>query len=185
MTEKTPDAPIKVRPAIPADAGEIARVHVASWQSTYRGIVPQPILDGLSIERRAEFWERLLREPGENRTWVGEMDGVIVGFAGTSRTTEPDLVSGIGELESIYLLPRAKGVGLGRLLLRAATRDFMERGLTSAILWVFTANERARRFYEAAGWGLDGAAQTHDFGGTAVEAIRYRIDLPGSTPSST
>jgi len=168
---------VAIRPAIPADAPHIARVHVESWRTAYRGLVPQSILDGLSIERRAEFWSRRLDEPGETRTWLGELDGEIVGFVATARPADPELPPDTAEIESIYLLARSRGLGFGRRLLQRATRDLVERGFASAILWVFTANERARRFYEAAGWQPDGTAQMLDFDGTAIEEIRYGVDL--------
>jgi ribosomal protein S18 acetylase RimI-like enzyme len=168
---------VTVRPATAADAARIAQVHVESWQTAYRGLVPQSILDGLSIERRSEFWSRRLLEPGEARTWLGEQDGEIVGFVATARPSDPELPPGTAEVESIYLLAQSRGLGLGRLLLNTATRDLVERGFGSAILWVFRANDRARSFYEAAGWRPDGAAQLLDFDGTAIEEIRYGIDL--------
>jgi hypothetical protein len=40
-----------VRPATPDDADAIASVHVRSWQAAYRGIVPDAMLDALSIQR--------------------------------------------------------------------------------------------------------------------------------------
>jgi ribosomal protein S18 acetylase RimI-like enzyme len=166
-----------IRPATPADAPQVARVHVDSWRTAYRGLVPQSILDGLSIERRADFWSRRLLVPGETRTWLVEQDGEIVGFVATARPADPEIPAGTAELESIYLLAPSRGLGFGRRLLQHATRDLGERGFASAILWVFTANDRARRFYEAAGWQPDGTAQMLDFDGTAIEEIRYGIDL--------
>jgi ribosomal protein S18 acetylase RimI-like enzyme len=168
---------VRVRPATAADAEQIARVHVESWRTAYRGLVPQAILDGLSIERRSEFWSRRLLEPGEARTWLGEQGGEVVGFVATGRPSDPELQPDAAEVESIYLLAESRGLGLGRLLLATATRDLVERGFASAILWVFTANDRARRFYEAAGWQPDGTSQMLDFDGTAIEEIRYGIEL--------
>jgi ribosomal protein S18 acetylase RimI-like enzyme len=168
---------LAVRPATAADAEQIARVHVESWRTAYRGLVPQAILDGLSIERRSDLWSRRLLEPGETRTWLGGQDGEIVGFVATGRPSDPVLPADCAEVESIYLLAESRGLGLGRLLLTTATRDLVERGFASAILWVFTANDRARRFYEAAGWRPDGTSQILDFDGTAIEEIRYGIDL--------
>jgi hypothetical protein len=43
---------MRVRPAILADALSVAVVQVESWRSTYRGLVPDEYLDGLSIDRR-------------------------------------------------------------------------------------------------------------------------------------
>ena len=183
MTESPGRPPIGVRPASPADAPEIARVHVESWRATYPGLIPQSVLNGLSVERRTDFWSRLLQDPGETRTWVGELDGRIAGFVGTGLPDDPGVPG--AELKSIYTSPAAQGLGLGRLLLQTAVSDLVERRFSSAILWVLTANARARRFYEAAGWRADGAAQMLDFDGTATEEIRYRIDLAPTTPRST
>jgi GNAT superfamily N-acetyltransferase len=172
-----------VRPAIGGDAPHIARVHVESWQSAYRSIIPESILDGLSVERRADYWSQRLQEPGETRTWIGAIDDAIVGFAGTGMPADPELAPRTAELESIYLLPQVLGLGLGRLLLQTATMDLIERGFSSAILWVFTENDRARQFYEAAGWRPDGTSETLDFNGTGIGAVRYRIDLAGTPPT--
>ncbi|TMD25492.1 MAG: GNAT family N-acetyltransferase, partial [Chloroflexi bacterium] len=46
-----------------------------------------------------------------------------------------------------------------------------------AILWVFAANDRARRFYERAGWRLDGGTRTWEASGAALPVVRYRLDL--------
>jgi ribosomal protein S18 acetylase RimI-like enzyme len=175
--QAAPSSGVAVRPATASDAERIARIHVEAWQTAYRGLVPQSILDGLSIERRSEFWSRRLLVPGETRTWLGEQDGEIVGFAATARPSNPELPPDTAEVESIYLLAPSRGLGLGRLLLKTATCDLVERGFASAVLWVFTANDRARRFYEAAGWHPDGTTQLLDFDGTAIEEIRYGIDL--------
>jgi hypothetical protein len=56
-------APV-VRPARPGDAEAIATVHVRSWQAAYPGIVPQPVLDRLSIERRAASWRLAVEGSG-------------------------------------------------------------------------------------------------------------------------
>jgi GNAT superfamily N-acetyltransferase len=166
-----------VRPATIADAAAIAEVHVASWRTTYAGIVPRSVLDGLSVERRRDGWTGRLADPGEARAWVGELDGRVVGFVGTGRPTAPELPDLTGELESIYLLDSAQGRGLGGLLVRTALADLRERGFSTAILWVLTANATARRFYETLGWAPDGSSQMLDFDGTPIEEIRYRIDL--------
>ena len=43
---------VTVREAVPADARAIARVHVDSWRTTYRDIVPDSVLSQLSYEER-------------------------------------------------------------------------------------------------------------------------------------
>jgi ribosomal protein S18 acetylase RimI-like enzyme len=178
------DLPVEVRAAAPVDAARIALVHVESWRAWYRGLVPQPILDRLSVERRATFWTDRLAEPGETRTWVASRENRIVGFAGTALPSDPAMPPGTAELEMIYLLPDMAGRGVGRRLMALAVGDLVERGFELAILWVFTANDRARRFYERGGWQPDGSAQDLDFDGTPIEEVRYRMDLlTGVAPS--
>lgn len=50
-----------VRPARVQDAGQMARVHVRCWQETYRGLMPDGVLDdpGLSAARE-RMWTAAL-----------------------------------------------------------------------------------------------------------------------------
>jgi GNAT superfamily N-acetyltransferase len=153
-------------------------VHVDSWRAAYVGLVPQPVLDGLSVERRRTFWAHRLDEPGEDRSFVAELDGRIVGFAGTSVPTDPEYPARTAELATIYLLPGAWHRGIGRRLMGRATDDLAQRGFSNVVLWVLAGNARGRGFYEALGWRADGRSQMLDFDGTPVEEVRYRVDLP-------
>ncbi len=54
----------------------------------------------------------------------------------------------------------AWGTGAGRLLMSAFVERLRESGFEDATLWVLDDNPRARRFYEAAGWTLDGGSRT-------------------------
>jgi GNAT superfamily N-acetyltransferase len=168
---------VTFRSAGPDDAAAIAGVHVESWRAAYVGLVPQAVLDRLSVDRRQVFWTARLADPGESRTFVAEDRGRIVGFAGTGRPTDPENPPRTAELETIYLLPDAWRHGVGRQLMARALGDLADREFSSAILWVLTGNERGRRFYEAAGWRPDGGTQMLDFDGTPVEEMRYLVDL--------
>jgi GNAT superfamily N-acetyltransferase len=110
--------------------------------------------------------------------FVAELDGRIVGFAGTSVPTDPGYPAATAELDTIYLVPDAWQRGIGRRLMARALDDLAARGFSAAILWVLAGNGRGRRFYEARGWQPDGHAQMLDFDGSAVEEVRYRVDLP-------
>jgi hypothetical protein len=73
-----------VRPARAEDAGQIALVHVRSWQGAYRGLIPQAFLDGLDVAERTRTWERALAETDNPRAGVLVADdgGNVVGFVG-------------------------------------------------------------------------------------------------------
>ena len=69
-----------IRTAQIADAEGIAGVHVDAWRETYRGIVPDEILNQLSYERRAQQWKRSIAERHQC-LFVAEDAGRIAGIA--------------------------------------------------------------------------------------------------------
>jgi L-amino acid N-acyltransferase YncA len=169
-----------VRLAGSEDAAAIADAHVRGWLATYRGLVPDSVLDGLSVERRTTHWRETIasQTPADSvgRTWVVEVAGVVRGFAATGAIRDaPDDLAVAGEVLAIYLAPEARGQGLGRAIFSHAVEDLQARGFHPIVVWVFEANTAARRFYEAAGFLPDGARQPVDFGEVAPPEMRYRL----------
>jgi len=170
---------VRIRRATTADAAAIASVHVGSWRAAYRGLMPDGVLDGLSVEQRAGVWRSVVGagRPGEG-VLVVETDVGVVGFAHVCPARDGYVDGGTGEVSAIYLLPEVWGTGHGRALMDAAVRRLGDHGYRTAILWVLVGNERARRFYDAAGWSCDGAEKTATVGGTAtITETRYRRPL--------
>jgi ribosomal protein S18 acetylase RimI-like enzyme len=169
-----------VRVARPDDAAAIADAHVRGWLTAYRGLVPDTVLDGLSVERRTSQWRDTIAsqisDDSIGRTWVVEEAGVVRGFAATDAIRDPpDDLTSAGEVLAIYLAPESRGQGLGRAIFRHAVEDLQARGFDPIVVWVFEANTVARRFYEAAGFLPDGARQPVDFGEVAPPEMRYRL----------
>ena len=71
---------MRTRLATTGDAAGIARVHVATWQAAYRGVLPQAYLDALQPADRLPLWETELSAP-TGATVVAEHDSEVVGFA--------------------------------------------------------------------------------------------------------
>ncbi|WP_285642582.1 GNAT family N-acetyltransferase [Lentzea sp. NBRC 102530] len=155
---------VTVRPAVVTDAPAVAHVHVQAWKDAYRGLVPDEVLDGRSIERSTEMWERDIPHGG---VWVGLAGDEVVGFACVGPSREPDAEH---ELYAIYVLASAYDTGLGFALASAALE-----GKTDVGLWVFEDNPRARRFYERFGFRTDGLVKTETIGGVALAEMRYRL----------
>ena len=144
------------RPAGFGDAEAIARVHVASWRETYPGLVPQPMLDRLSVAGRTRSWRSTLRRPpavSRTAVFVAEWNRIIVGFAagGAQRSSALRRAGFTAEIDAIYVLRAAQGQGLGRLLMASLAQTFVDRGHGAASLWVLRENAAARRFYERLG----------------------------------
>jgi GNAT superfamily N-acetyltransferase len=163
---------VDVREATAADKMAVARVHVRSWQQGYRDVVAQAYLDGLRPEdmaTRYAFETMDLRGP---YTLVAvDRDG-IRGHITIGRSRDDHMVDS-GEVWSLYVDPLYWGTGVGHVLIAAGCDRLSQAGHDAAILWVFSANMRARRFYERAGWTTDGVPRTDVFAGTSLQQVRY------------
>jgi GNAT superfamily N-acetyltransferase len=138
-----------VRPAVPGDTDAIARIHVDSWRATYRGILPDAVLDELSYAAYAARWALRLEEPGETLFLVAEGGGHVRGFVSGGRERSGDNLY-TGEIYSLYLDPAWLHQGIGTLLAKALALALRDRGHRSLLVWVLSANP-ARIFYAALG----------------------------------
>jgi GNAT superfamily N-acetyltransferase len=181
---ESPDSATVVRHATVGDARAIAEVHVRSWRAAYRGIVPQSILDELSVDRREAFWRDAVAATSSDPKWVAERNGRVVAFAAIGPARDDDLAADRGELYAIYVDPDEWAHGVGRRLFAAAVNELADLGFDGPVLWVLTDNARARRFYEANGWRPDGTRRVLDFGGTPIEELRYVAPASGTNGSS-
>jgi GNAT superfamily N-acetyltransferase len=141
------ETPIRIRPARQLDAEGIAGVHVASWQETYRGIMPQRFLDARTVKDRTALWELSLSQlgPGQVVLVAEDESGQIVGFISGGPTRVPDFGPG-GEIYALYVLQRYQGRGLGRALFDGCRNALRQEGMARLTLSVLRANP-SRGFY--------------------------------------
>src|SRR6266540_3762811 len=104
----------QIRAADESDAGPIATAHMRSWQTAYRGILPDEFLDALSIpEREQRVRDLLVDRRAERHVWVIASEEGILGFSDAGPSREDNAPSWAGEVYAIYLDPTAVGQGLG------------------------------------------------------------------------
>ena len=159
-----------VRAAVIDDVNAIARVHVASWRSTYRTLLPDDFLASMTEAGYADRWRRLITD-GSSRIYVVEDEVDVVGFAsgGRERAGETGYT---GELYAIYVLDGHQGRGYGRDLVRAVAGGIREMGLDDMLVWVLRDNPPARGFYERLG-GVYVRAQPITIGSAILEEVSY------------
>jgi len=160
------------------DIPAIARVQVASWHGIYRGLIPDDVIDGITVERRIAQWTGFFERGADDEALlVAEHDRSVVGMASLGPWREADASDGTGEVRAIYVAPDHWGHGHGRSLMEASEAWLASRGFTIAMLWVLDGNARARRFYEAAGWAIDGGERVENLYGAQIPEVRYWIAL--------
>ena len=170
-----------VRPARLDDVPAMARVIVRSWRETYRGIVPDRVLDdpGL-VEYRERFWTAALVDDRfrANRVAVAVIDGALVGVAMAGPPASPEAEWNV-HLFVLYVFAAHHGSGAGAALLDAVV-DPSE----AAALWVADPNPRAQAFYRKHGFAADGTVQVDD-GVREIRMVRSAGGSAGPPSAST
>jgi GNAT superfamily N-acetyltransferase len=163
-----------VRVAEPGDSRAIGALATRAWRAAYADVLARDVLDSMDpVEQAADWYEYLSATPPAERLWlIGPPDDVW-GFARTGPCMDADAPAGAGEVYGLYLEPDRIGAGLGRTLFAHAVADLQARHAVVCV-WHFAANDSAGRFYERAGFALDGASRPSSFGVVEVRRSRAR-----------
>lgn len=169
---------LEIRLAREGDIPDIARIHVRGWQSAYRGIMADDVLDALSVGQREAQWRELLSK-AETSNLVAALPENLAAFAclGASRDADANNQE-VGEVRSFYTCPSYKRVGIGRRLFDASLELLEKNHFKEATFWVFKANSGARAFYESLGMRYDGTEKLEPGAQESLREMRYRCALP-------
>ena len=175
-----------VRPARAADAEDLARIQVASWQCGMAGIVPPVLLDELTSAEAAALWRDRWREAignpptSRHRVLAAVTDAVpreVVGFASAGPATDGDRWPGTdAEIYEFRVAPDRVRQGHGGRLMHAAADTLVSDGFHTVSIWALEEDALLRRFLESAGWAADGARGSLDVG-VAVPVVRLHTAI--------
>ncbi|MGN6220098.1 MAG: GNAT family N-acetyltransferase [Microbacterium sp.] len=160
-----------LRAPVPADAEELAALHVSTWQEAYTELLPEGFFDEAFLEGRRRMWAQITAEPREDLiVRVAEQEGRIIGFAVSGRPIGPfsDEAPRQRQLYMIYLTATSHGGGAGQSLLDGVLGD------GPAQLWVAKDNPRAVAFYRRNGFEFDGVEHVDPATPLLVEARMLR-----------
>lgn len=159
---------MEIRDLLPEDDRlAVRKIYAESWKYSYRGIVPQSFLDGLSEE---DCGKNLDRDGVFHLVAIA--DGRLVGTSSYCRSRFPEYAE-YGEIISIYFLPEYMGKGHGKKLLAAAVEKLSEMGFRDVFLWVLEENHNARAFYERCGFFPSGERIISEIGGEVLAELQY------------
>ena len=166
-----------IRPAVAADAADIARVQRAAWMSAYSGFIDPGRIAERSERQTEEAWAARL-DSSRAVTWVAVAEGAVVGFGTAGFAEEPDLADvRAANLLALYVDPEHWSHGHGRALQGEALAWMRSEGYSVAVLWVMAGNGRARAFYVKGGWTPEPATLLDDEHFWDAPTLRYRRDL--------
>jgi GNAT superfamily N-acetyltransferase len=178
-----------VRPARPEDAGEIARIQLATWRVAYRRMLPRHVLDNLDEAWLAARWTDAVAAPPSPRHRVlvaveQAEQSYPVGFAASGPADEqalapeePALPDDVAAVTDLLVEPRWGRRGHGSRLLAASVDLWREDGFGSAVAWVYDGDPATRKFLGSAGWEPDGAARALDVDDLLVPQLRLHVLL--------
>lgn len=166
---------IIIRLATPDDAYEHAACHVSSWRSAYKNIVPDEVLDNLSVEGHAEKFRKNIIEFKNTLYYCAFYDNRIIGHFCMGKSRDEDKPNA-GEIYGFYSIEEFWGRGIGKEMMNNAIETLKNMGYNEIILWVLEGNGRARRFYEKRGFVFDGTRKEIIIGKPLIE-IRYKKEL--------
>lgn len=196
---------IDIRQGSAGDAAAITRVRRESWLAAYAGIIDRALIDratatGGSAVRPPSYRRTLVAvgggDPavigyaafGPERTVASAVFPPVTAADGQAGATLPPPAAaadaltpagragGTGELYALYVTPAWWSAGAGRALMGSVLTALRDTRYSRAVLWVLAENDRARRFYERAGFTPDGATNVLTGLGGVLE-VRYARDL--------
>ncbi len=112
-------------------------------------------------------------DPARERFWVADRAGEVLGCIGLTRESDER-----ARLRLLYVEPAARGLGLGRRLVRACLDFAREAGYAEVVLWTVSVLEAARAIYAAEGFERVGAQTSELCAGMCDET--WLLKLPAA-----
>lgn len=142
-----------IRPATIEDAAALAHVRVKTWQTSYRGIIADEMLDNIDEEIDAQRWRKNFftkPSPGDFVLAAVDENEQIYGFAfaGQERDGDQEFPA---EIYSLYILPSHQRNGAGQALMAECARRLLAQGLDALLIWALEQNQIGCSFYRKMG----------------------------------
>ena len=152
LEKKAPS--VTLRTHRPGDIGWVVQRHGALYAAEYGW---DERFEALVAGIAANFINRF--DPQRERCWIAEADGEPLGCVFLVQQNKAT-----AKLRLLLVEPRARGLGLGRRLVRECIAFAREKGYRKLVLWTQANLAAARGIYKAEGFVLRSAEKHNSFG---------------------
>lgn len=136
-----------IRPAQAADR--------AQWDPLWQGYL-EFYRSSLDDRVTDELWRRILDPEHEIRALLAEADGGLLGLVHFFPHAHTWYQAPVCYLNDLFVLPVARGGGVGRRLIEAVVEDARRQGWAEVYWHTQADNETARKLYDRVTGGTDG-----------------------------
>lgn len=159
----------------PGDEEALAYIQTESWKAGFQGILSPDTLRRCTNTEQSTAMYRHLLEQNVGNGYLLKVENKPHCIAWWDAAREQNM-PGYAELICIHSLQSQWRKGYGSKMLEAVLRDIAAAGYEKVMLWVFEENIRARRFYEAHGFTVNGKTQQN------MEALELCYEKRLSSP---
>ena len=140
------------RKADDIDLEAIAKLHMLSWQTAYRGLIPDELLVPGNLEKAVEGWRSTHRSYPDNLSVAETSDGRIVGFCCAGPVVDAQKNAPFEfEIYGLHVDPNFHRKGIGSLIIAGVSNRMASLGIEGLIVWTLENLIQSRRFYEKCG----------------------------------
>jgi GNAT superfamily N-acetyltransferase len=170
-SEPAPKAAYVLRPHRPGDIGFVIHRQAVLYHQEYGW---DESFEALVAEICAGFIKSF--DAARERCWIAESRAEIVGSVFLVRQSDE-----VAKLRLLYVEPTARGLGLGRRLVRECIGFAKDAGYARLTLWTNDILHAARKIYVAEGFRLVAEEKHHSFGHDLI-GQNWELDLAPGEP---
>ena len=138
---------MNIRLAIEKDINHIAELYIQNHKSTYKGLLSDEYLDGLTLSYSRIKWEKYINEES-NKIWVAYKDSEFLGFIAGMDDIELEHTL---YLDSLQITEKARGNGIGTALIKIIGQYALDNHYEKMSVCIVKGNNIAGSLYRKLG----------------------------------